>query len=88
MNLIKDKEVFYIGTPEQKDAYITFVVNNGVLTVEHTIVSEKFKGQGIGKLLVEAVADHARDNGWKVNATCWFADEIFQKGDQYKDILA
>ena len=88
MNIIKESEIFYIGTPEEKDAYITFVVRDGILTVEHTVVSENHKGKGLGKVLVQEVANYAREKGWKVNSTCWFADGIFQKEEQYKDILA
>lgn len=88
MNIIKEKDIFYIGSPEQKDAYISFVIRDGILTVEHTVVSDKFKGQGVGKRLVKEVAEFAKENGLKVNSTCWFADGIFKGTEEYKGILA
>ena len=86
MNIQKEKDVFYIGTPEKKDAYITFTEKDGVLTIEHTIVPEALKGQGIGSVLVKEVADYVREKGEKVNASCWFADKILKDNPEYEDI--
>lgn len=82
------ESIFYIGSAEQKEAYITFLTKDNVLTIEHTIVSEKLKGQGIGKLLVAEVAKYARETNFKVNSTCWFADGLLQKNEEYEDIRA
>ena len=86
MEIQREKEIFYIGNPAQKDAYITFREKDGLLTIEHTIVSEALKGQGIGNLLVKEVADYVREKGEKVNARCWFADKILKDNPEYADI--
>lgn len=86
MNIIREKGIFFIGADDKKDAYISFTENNGILTVEHTVVTDALKGQGIGKLLVKEVSDYAREHGLKVNSTCWFAKDIFNKNKEYEDI--
>ncbi len=86
MEIQREKEIFYIGNLAQKDAYITFREKDGLLTIEHTIVSEALKGQGIGNLLVKEVADYVREKGEKVNAGCWFADKILKDNLEYADI--
>lgn len=88
MNIIRENDIFYIKGENGKDAYISFVINDGVLTIEHTVVSDKLKGQGIGKLLVKEVVDYVRANKWKINSTCWFAEGLLKKTDEWQDLLA
>jgi predicted GNAT family acetyltransferase len=62
------------------------IVSN-VLTAYHTEVSDKLKGQGIGKRLLEAMVEHARSNHLKVIALCPFVYASFkQHPDLYADI--
>ena len=86
MKIQREKEVFYIGDQAQKEAYITFTEKDGLVTIEHTIVPEALKGQGIGSALVKEVASYVREKGQKVNASCWFAAKILKANPEYADI--
>lgn len=88
MNIQREKEIFYIGEQARKDAYISFVEKDNILTIEHTVVSEPFKGKGVGSLLVKEVVDYARENGFKLRSTCWFAEKLLKEVPEYADILA
>lgn len=86
--LSDNESVFYIGSENQVDAYISFVKQGDLLIIEHTVVGEKLKGQGIGKLLVEEVVNYARENDFVVNATCSFAHGLLYSQEKYEDIRA
>ena len=77
---------FYIyGEDKEILARLEYKRNGNILIFDHTVVSDKLKGQGIaGKLLEEAVA-FARGNNYKVNPVCSYVVKKFESG-QYDDI--
>lgn len=88
MDIIKKDLEFFIGDENDKKAYISFIKNNNLITIEHTvIIDNSLKGKGIGSGLVKEVIKFARENNYKVNATCWFADEILKR-EEYSDIYS
>jgi len=57
--------------------------------IEHTEVSEKFKGQGIGKKLLEETISFIRKNNFKVIPLCPFANAFIRRNRKaYEDVLA
>ncbi|EHJ55602.1 hypothetical protein HMPREF9318_00957 [Streptococcus urinalis FB127-CNA-2] len=66
----------------------TFIANNGIWTINHTIVDSNYQGQGIARRLVDQVVSQARLNQIKVSATCSYAQKLFEKDETYTDILA
>lgn len=60
---------------------------NDRIIIEHTEVSEKLKGQGAGKRLVDHAVNYARQNHLKIVPLCPFAKSVFEKIDAYKDVL-
>jgi hypothetical protein len=58
-----------------------------LLIIDHTEVSEKLKGKGAGKLLVDAAVSHARSKGIKILPLCPFAKSVFDKTPEFKDVL-
>ena len=77
---------FYIyGEDKEILARLEDKRNGNILIFDHTVVSDKLKGQGIaGKLLEEAVA-FARGNNYKVKPVCSYVVKKFESG-QYDDI--
>ena len=64
---------------------ISIAGNN--LTVFHTEVNEKLKGQGVASQLLSAMVDYARMHNKKVIALCSYVLAQFQRHeDQYADI--
>ena len=57
------------------------------LVIEHTVVNPAYEGNGIGKRLVFAVVDYARDNQLKILPVCTFAKVVFDKTPEIQDVL-
>lgn len=57
------------------------------IIIDHTEVSEEFKGQGVGKKLLYKIVDMAREKGVKILPLCPFAKAMFQKIKDIKDML-
>jgi predicted GNAT family acetyltransferase len=57
------------------------------IIVDHTSVEPTFKGQGIGKKIVEELVYWARNNGIKVLPLCTFAKATLEKQKEWSDIL-
>ena len=80
---------FFIETDGEKLAEITYV-NSGdkQITIDHTYVSEKLRGQKVGNALVEKVVEFARQENLQIVPQCSFAVKEFEKNKQYEDVLA
>ena len=62
----KGNQQFYVGEDEQNAQAITFKqVDNNEIDIDHTGVADELGGQGLGKQLVEAVVNYARENNLK-----------------------
>ncbi len=84
----KARTKFYIGDDENNAlAEITYrFVDNNEINIDHTGVSDELGGQGVGKKLVKAVVEHARENNLKIIASCSFAKNMLEKEDSYQDV--
>ena len=80
---------FYIGASEdQWSATMTYVYDGeSRIVVEHTYVSEALNGQGVGKLLLKALADWARAENLKVTPVCSYAKAQMEKNSEYHDLI-
>lgn len=56
------------------------------MIIDHTVVDESLKGQGIAKLLVAKVVERMRNEGRKIIPLCPFAKAIFDRTPEYSDI--
>lgn len=75
------------GEGHEQLADMEIAIANGNLTVFHTEVSEKLKGQGIGLKLIGKMVDYARENQLKIIPLCTFVSAQFQRHpDQYTDV--
>lgn len=59
----------------------------GKFIIDHTEVSADFTGQGVGKKLVMAAVDYARENKIKILPLCPFAKSVFDKTPEIQDVL-
>ncbi|MFZ0596311.1 MAG: GNAT family N-acetyltransferase, partial [Flavobacterium sp.] len=55
--------------------------------IDHTEVSEDFSGQGVGKKLLMATVDYARNNHLQIIPLCPFAKSVFDKTEEIRDVL-
>ncbi|WP_110927121.1 GNAT family N-acetyltransferase [Bacillus massiliglaciei] len=80
---------FYVEEEGEKLAEISyFSSGDGEITVDHTEVSEKLRGQKVGNQLVERLVEYAREENVKVVPICSFAQVQFTKHPEYQDVLA
>ena len=58
-----------------------------LLIIDHTWVSEEFRGKGVRKLLLNRLVKYARDEKMKILPLCPFAKDIFNKEVELADVL-
>ncbi|TCP30096.1 GNAT family N-acetyltransferase [Sphingomonas sp. BK235] len=57
------------------------------LTLTHTIVPERFSGQGIGSKLARGVFDLLRESGRKAVLRCPFMAAFYARHPEYADVV-
>lgn len=85
----KGNNRFYIGDTEENPlAELTFVKNTDkLITIDHTYVSDKLRGQGVAKLLLEEVLAWARTENIKIIPLCSFVKKQMENNEEYHDLL-
>lgn len=83
-----DAGQFFIADENETLAELTYRWSApGVFIIDHTEVSERLAGQGIGKKLVMAAVAFAREGNHKVIPICPFARKILLNNADFKDVL-
>jgi predicted GNAT family acetyltransferase len=78
---------FYIDSDGERLGEMDFLINNGVMNIYHTQVSEQLAGQHMGDKLVQAGVNYGRENHLKILPTCTFARSVFDRVKEYADVL-
>lgn len=82
------KGVFFIEENGEVVAEMTYVWSGeDKIIIDHTEVSEKLGGKGIGKQLVHKAVETAREKHIKILPLCPFVKKVFDKTEDYKDVL-
>lgn len=55
--------------------------------IDHTDVDENYRGQGIGRKLLDATVEFARKNNIKIIPLCPYAKSVFDKDPSIRDVL-
>jgi len=63
------------------------MAGEGKMIIDHTEVNPDFKGKNVGKNLVMAAVDYARENDIKIMPLCPFAKSVFDKTPDIQDVL-
>ncbi|MBS1588836.1 MAG: N-acetyltransferase [Bacteroidetes bacterium] len=85
MDILLSENRFYTA---DNLAQLVFDKKDSTLIVLHTDVDPSLAGQGVGKKLVLAIVQYARQNGLKIKAECSFAYAVLTKTSEYADVLA
>ncbi len=56
------------------------------IIIDHTEVAPEFQGRGVGKQMVSACVDYARENGLKIVPLCSFARGVFDRVPELADV--
>ena len=82
------KGKFYVEVAQETLAEMTYVyAGDKTVIIDHTEVDIKLKGTGAGKQLVQKAVEFARKNNIKVIPLCPFAKSVFEKNEQFQDVL-
>ena len=80
--------IFFIGENGKIVARMTYIWEGAhKIIIEHTIVDESLKGQGIGKKLVLSGVAFAREKGLKIHPVCSFAKKVLENNPEFLDVL-
>lgn len=83
------KGKFYIEADGQEAAAMHYVwAGDKKMIIDHTEVNEAFEGRGLGKQLFKAMVAYARANNIKIVPLCPFAKALFDRMEEYRDVLA
>ena len=85
---IKNKDnLFYMGEESNPRAFIKYNIENGVFTLESTVVNPEFRGQGLAGIITKYVFDYIRENNLKLQPLCSYSIKYIEKNPEYEDIL-
>jgi predicted GNAT family acetyltransferase len=79
--------VFYVEAGGERLAELSYGRSGGGANIEHTNVSEKLRGRGVARRLVDAAVAWARESGTKLSATCSYARSVFEKDPSVRDVV-
>ena len=83
----KGHGAFFIEKDRERLAEMVVSVAGENLTVYHTEVSEKLRGQGVAAKLLKAMTSYVREHGLKVIPLCPYVNAEFRRHpDQFADI--
>jgi uncharacterized protein len=81
------KGAFFIDEDGEWIAELTYFRTNDIMTIDHTEIDEKLRGEGIGQDMVKAAVEYARANGLKIRAVCPYAKKIIESTPDFQDVL-
>lgn len=61
--------------------------NNQFIIIDHTEVEEEFRGSDVGKQMLFKLVDMAREQDFKIFPLCPFANAMFRKIPEIRDVL-
>lgn len=85
LNIIHEPEKQrFILTLQGETAHVAYRIENGAFDIRHTVVPPPLEGRGIASALVREAYDYARENGYKILATCSYAVRWLQRHPEYE----
>ena len=84
----ENKGRFVIYKDDQEAGEMTFSkAEPNKIIIDHTAVYPELRERGMGKELVMAGVEMAREKGLKILPLCPFAKKVFQRDDSLHDVL-
>ena len=84
---LRDDFNFVILVDDEVAGYTEYRMGPGVRAFMHTIVDDKFRGQGLASQLVKWALDETRGEGLLVEPYCPFTRRYIQEHPQYLDLV-
>jgi predicted GNAT family acetyltransferase len=84
----ESKGLFKAVSDEKEAGRMTYSwAGNNKFIIDHTEVNSEFNGKGVGKKMVLAAVEYARENDLKIIPLCPFAKAMFEKISEIRDVL-
>ncbi len=81
--------VIYYEEGNEVLAKLTYeVIEDGVVNIDHTFVSEKLRGMGVASKLMTEAMRFFNEKGYRVKASCSYAHQWIKKHEEYKELAA
>lgn len=77
---------FFIKENGKTIASLTYQLEDGVMTIDHTEVQEVHEGHGLGSKLVQASFEFAKQHDYRVNPLCSFAEVVFDNHPEWSSV--
>lgn len=72
----------------QKVGMMTYsVAGTELIIIDHTEVEPAYNGKGVGKQMLYTIVEMARERNIKILPLCPFANALFRKLEDIKDVL-
>ncbi|SPL70735.1 GNAT family N-acetyltransferase [Acinetobacter stercoris] len=82
------KGEFFIGEDGHHLAEMAYTwAGDDKFIIDHTIVSDELRGQGVGRKLLDQTIELARDKNVKIIPLCPFSKSEFEKDASIRDVL-
>lgn len=88
--VLRGNKGFFIATENDAEAGVMTYTPAGSdkFIIDHTEVNNAFAGKGVGKKLVMAAVQYARENNLKIVPLCTYAKSVFDKDKEIHDVLS
>lgn len=75
----KEKQEFNIKGEDESKGKLTYSIDNKVINLNGTFVDPKYRSEGLARKLVIAAVEFAKENNYKINPVCSYADKVVKE---------
>ncbi|MCS4532699.1 GNAT family N-acetyltransferase [Neisseria montereyensis] len=76
---IPEQQKFILSVEGKEAGFIHYLSDNNTWDITHTVVDPAFRGQGLARILVDAVIEYTEQNHIRLIAHCDYAEVILQR---------
>lgn len=80
---------FYLETAGERKAVLeVLITETGRLVIKHTEVHRDLEGQGVGRALLDATVNYAREKNFKILPICPYAKAVMNRHpEKYREVM-
>lgn len=84
---VEGKGMFFVEEEGEIMGQLTYsLLDNGIMTIDHTEVDPKMSGKGLASELVRHSVEFAREKNYKVDPMCTYAAKQFKRHEEYQEV--
>lgn len=65
-----------------------YSIDGDRIVMPHTEIEHRYRGRGLGAVLVRAALEDVRESGRSVVPLCWFVAEFIDQHPEFRDLVA